>query len=484
MLEPLKRAAKRIMIKRLLDIEQRKRAHLPARFDGLGPALWDCDINAQGHLSMQGVDLVELARTLGTPRHVVDHERLVTNYREFVGAFRQHLPKVDLATSYKTNPLPGVLKALHAAGTWAEVISEFELWLALELGVPTERIVLNGPGKGRQAIELGVSRGIGLINLDGKDEIPWVVESARRAGRRQRVGLRVVTSVGWASQFGTRIDSGEVFEAFADIATHPELIPCALHVHLGTGIKDVGAYLQAVREVLECARELRLRQGIHITCFDFGGGFAVPTVRSLDEWDGRMLSQGLPARMATPDDCPKPADYALPIAQLIREFHPEPDDQQPQILFEPGRAITSSAQLLLLQVVVAKHARDATPKLILDGGKNITMPMGWETHQVFAASRMNESAAQPCDLYGPLCHPGDIVARNKRMPDMRAGDVLAVMDAGAYFIPNQMNFSLPRPPVSLLRNGQLSEIRASESFADIVRLDHVNADESGHESGH
>jgi diaminopimelate decarboxylase len=473
MLEPLKRAAKMFVVRRLLDEDRRRRAHLPAGFDGLHPPLWDCAINASGHLAMQGVDLVALARELGTPRHVVDHDRLVANYREFVGAFRKHLPKVELATSYKTNPLPGVLKALHAAGTWAEVISEFELWLALRLRVPPERIVLNGPGKGRNGIELGVSRGIGLINLDGPDEIPWVVASARRAGRRQPVGLRVVTSVGWASQFGTRIDNGEAFDAFAEMARHPELQPCALHVHLGTGIKDVGAYLQAVREVLACARELRERLGIRITCYDFGGGFAVPTVRSLDEWDGRMVALGLPARMALPEDCPGPKDYAEPIAGLVREFHPQPDDQ-PQILFEPGRAITSSAQVLLLRVMVAKRLRDGVPKLILDGGKNITMPLGWETHQLYAANKMNVPASQLYDLYGPLCHPGDIVARNKRMPAMEADDILAIMDAGAYFIPNQMNFSLPRPPVSMLRHGRIEEIRGAETFADIVRLDHVD----------
>ena len=478
MLEPLKRAVKTVMVRRLLYAEKRKRAHLPSSFDGLGPGLWGCGINDTGHLSAQGVDLVELAQSLGTPRHVVDHDRLIANYQDFVEAFRKYLPKVNLATSYKTNPLPGVIQALHAAGTWAEVISEFELWLALKLGVPPERIVLNGPGKGPVAIEMGVSHGIGLINLDGPDEIPWVLASARRAGRRQDVGLRVVTSVGWTSQFGTRIDSGEAFDAFAEMARHPELNPCGLHVHLGTGIKDVGAYMSAVREVLECSRALRSRHNIRISCYDFGGGFAVPTVRSLDEWDGRMLALGFPARLATPDDCPKPGDYALPISRLIREFHPEPDEQQPQILFEPGRAITSSAQILLLKVLVAKRARESPTKLILDGGKNITMPLGWETHQVFAASKMSTPEAEAYDLYGPLCHPGDVVARNKKLPPMQAGDVVAIMDAGAYFIPNQMNFSLPRPPVSMLKQGRITEIRAAETFADIVKLDDLRGDDA------
>jgi len=471
MIEAAKRLIKQWRIRQLLAIEQRKRLGLPPQFEGLPPELWGMAVSRAGHLVLQDCDLVDLAQTHATPLHVVNHARLVADYRAFVEAFRRHIPRVELATSYKTNPLPGVLQALHDAGTWAEVISHFELWLALQLKIDPQRIILNGPGKGRESVELGISRGIGLINIDAPDEIPWVVDSARRHGIKQRVGLRVVTSVGWSAQFGTRIDNGESLAAFEEIVRHPELVPSGLHLHLGTGIKNVDAYAQAIRQVLEFARVLRDRLGVRIECIDLGGGFAVPTVRSLDEWDGRMVSLGYPARMAVPADCPRVDDYAAPISRLIREFYPGPDESLPQILFEPGRAITSAAQTLLLRVLTVKASRTGVPKLILDGGKNITMPLGWETHQMFAASRLNEPATEVYDLYGPLCHPGDVVARYKRLPPMKAGDLIAIMDAGAYFIPNQMNFSFPRAPAVMVQGGRVREIRKREAFADIVRLD-------------
>lgn len=455
----------------MLQAEQRRRAPLAQRWDGLGPARWGLEVNERGRIAARGHDYVEIAARFGTPLHIVDHARLVQNYREFVGAFRKRLPNVQLATSYKTNPLPGVLKALHEAGTWAEVISHFELWLALGTGIDAERIVLNGPGKGPESVALAVERGIGLINLDGPDEVPWVVENCRRLGTQQRVGLRVVTSVGWSSQFGTRIAAGESFDTFTRIAKHPELLPCALHMHLGTGLKDVKTYLRAIREVLEFARELRERLGIVIDCYDFGGGFGVPTVRSIDEWDGRMIALGMPPRMPLPDDTPSISDYAEPIADLIEEFHPGPAERGPRILFEPGRAITSSAQSLMLRVLTVKQSRDGRPKLILDGGKNLTIPLGYETHQVFAANRMDAPENTTYDVYGPLCHPGDVIAHCKQMPEMSAGDYMLVMDAGAYFIPNQMNFSFPRPPAVMIRDGKVTMIRERESFDDIVRLD-------------
>ncbi len=479
MLGSLKDYVKLLRIRQLLEVERRKRANLPSGFDGLPPDAWDLSINGNGHLACGEIDLVEVAHTYGTPLHLINRARLLKDYSAFVGAFRRHLPKVELATSYKTNPLPAVLTTLHRAGTWAEVISPFELWLALELKVAPERIVLNGPGKGRESVDLAVRRGIGLINIDGPDEIPWVVESAQRWGRQQRVGLRVVTSVGWSSQFGTHIDAGESLAAFAQISQHRELAPCGIHVHLGTGIKNVDSYLRAIKEVLEFARALQAQLGIRITCYDFGGGFAVPTVRSMDEWDGRMISLGYPARMPNPADCPEPADYAAPIARLIREFHPGPDDEMPQLLFEPGRAITSSAQTLLLSVLTVKRPAGGPPKLILDGGKNITMPLGWETHQLLAANRLNEASVESYDVYGPLCHPGDIVMRHKCLPRMRPGDVVSIMDAGAYFIPNQMNFSFPRPSAIMIDGARIREIRRRETYADIVRLDALDLVDGG-----
>ncbi len=242
-------------------------------------------------------------------------------------------------------------------------------------------------------------------------------------------------------------------------------------MHLGTGIKNVDAYVRAIEEILEFSRVLQAQLGIRITCYDFGGGFAVPTVRSMDEWDGRMVSLGYPARMPIPADCPGPADYAAPIARLIREFHPGPDETMPQLLFEPGRAITSSAQTLLLSVLTVKRPASGLPKLILDGGKNITMPLEWETHQLLPANKLNEVDLEAYDIFGPLCHPGDIVMRNKLLPQMRPGDVISIMDAGAYFIPNQMNFSFPRPSAIMLDGASIREIRSRETYADIVRLD-------------
>ncbi len=111
--------------------------------------------------------------------------------------------------------------------------------------------------------------------------------------------------------------------------------------------------------------------------------------------------------------------------------------------------------------------------LIVDGGKNVSMPLGWETHQIFAANKMTGVRDQKYDIFGPLCHPGDIVAKNQKFPELEVGDILTIMDAGAYFIPNQMNFSNPRPPVVCVSDGEHAIVRQREVFEDIVRLDNI-----------
>lgn len=470
MYSSIKRAYVRLMIRRLLRSEANARRTLPAEFGGLPPQLWNCSVGPGGGLLIGGLDAGDLASSFGTPLQVVDVERLRQIHDDFLGSFTRHYPATRLATSYKTNPVPFVIAKLHGMGTRAEVISDFELWLARRLGLTGDTIIVNGPGKSAAMIEHAVDIGVRMINIDGPGEIDQIAAAAERRNRVQPVGVRVVTSVGWSSQFGLSIADGAAFAAFEAIARKPSLVASGVHLHLGTGIKSVDTYLKAIREVLDFAREIRQRLGLALSTFDLGGGFGVPTVRSMDAWDVRMVAAGHPSREAIPHLCPTPEQYARQIALLFKEHFPDPA-LSPEIVLEPGRAITSGAQTLLLRVVAVKTPKGAGRQLILDGGKNITMPLGWETHRIFPASRMLDEGHVRCDLFGPLCHPGDVIAQHLLFPALDIGDPVAVMDAGAYFIPNQMNFSNPRPAIVAIEHGEPRLVRARESYDDVIRLD-------------
>src|SRR5262249_25460286 len=139
--------------------------------EGLPPDRWDLEVSPDGHLAIQGCDSVMLAEHYGTPLYVVDRARLERNYRGFIDTFLAHYPRVEVGYSYKTNPLPGAIQVLHGLGANAEVISHFELWLALRLGVPPDRIIFNGPGKTPESLRVAVEKNIKLINIDGLGEI-------------------------------------------------------------------------------------------------------------------------------------------------------------------------------------------------------------------------------------------------------------------------------------------------------------------------
>jgi len=435
------------------------------------PALWGLEVDSDGGLAWGGCRLEQLARDFGTPLHVVDATQLERSFRSFRDAFAARYPRVDVAYSYKTNPLPGVLRELHGFGASAEVISHLELWLALQLGVPAHKIVFNGPAKTPEALELAVRRGVKLINIDGIEEIARIDELASLYGRKQRVGVRIITSVGWASQFGFRVRGDEALRAFERIKKCRHLRPAALHVHLGTSLRTPETHAQASREAIEFAETLRTSLGIVLEHIDLGGGFGVPTVKALSQIELRLLGAGYPVR--PPTNGFAVAEFAAAICAAVETYSARPEPgRSPELILEPGRALTSGSQALLLSVLSAKAGDRGVRYAIADGGRNLTMPLAYEYHEVFVANRMRlDAPTSRQTVFGPLCHPADVVVAGRELPSMEAGDVLAVMDAGAYFIPNQMTFSHPRPAVVMITGGTPRLIREREAFKDVVAHD-------------
>jgi diaminopimelate decarboxylase len=437
----------------------------------LSEKLWDCHIGPSGEMTVGGIAVTALAKEFGTPLHVIHTDCLRRNYNDFLRAFAGTTARVSLGTSYKTNPVPFVLETLHECGSLAEVISHFELWLALELGIPGSRIVFNGPGKTHESLELAVENGVRLINVDSHEELEELEAICARRGHRQSIGLRLTTSVGWESQFGFAIESGSAMRGFAAAASSGHLDPVGIHLHLGTGISTTRTYVQGVSECLALGREVKRALGVSLSKMDFGGGFGVSTTLPRGRWARILEEMGSPVEVPLPGSKPAPSDYARELVPMINAYFADVAAPDPEVVFEPGRAITASAQTLLLTVLRVKRQDRRTPDVILDGGRNLTMPLAWEFHEVHPANRMLEDALTSQNLYGPLCHPHDVIALNKSLPRLERGDVVAVMDAGAYFIPNQTNFSNPRPGIVAVENGSARLVRTPESFADIVRLD-------------
>lgn len=438
---------------------------------GLAPSRFGIEVDAARGLLLEGVALHELASRWGTPLHVVCAAKLRDNARRF-----QHVPSgssagCEVFYSYKTNPVPGVLSLLHSLGVGAEVISHYELWLARQLGVPPERIVYNGPGKSDASIREAVAAGIQILNLNHPEEIPRVARIARELGVRARVGLRVSTSHGWSAQFGTPIAEGAALRAYEQALREPSLDVRGLHAHRGGMIRDRASLLGFVDEVLAFTDVLSTELGIELEILNFGGSLGSPTVAPLDPKD-RKWNQALFRELPPPDvDAALSIDdYVASLVERVETHYRERGRPRPRLFVEPGRAMTSNAQLLLTRVLTTKDAGEAT-YAVLDAGINHAESVRSEYHQVFVVNRYGEAPLRVHTLVGPICTPGDTLYSAVRLPPLACGDTLAIMDAGAYMVPFSTAFSFPRPAVVLVDGGQVSPLRRAERFEDLVAYD-------------
>ena len=363
--------------------------------------------------------------------------------------------------------------ALHEFGAYAEVVSGFELWLALRLGVDPDRIIYNGPGKTENDLATAVARNIKIINIDSPQEMDIIDRIAEKHGHRQHVGVRVVTATGWKSKFGFSIETGAAFEAYRYLKGLKNVVPSGMHVHLASGMGDVTHYAWAAREMLKLARLLEDNLDINIRYFDLGGGYStVPSVRGYTPIEQTLMNANIPVQEATLRPCPSTAEYSKAIIHVFNKYYPQNSSvEPPTIILEPGRAITSTAQFLLLKVLDLKPPRNGITDVILDGGRNVAAPAEWECHEILHASRMTSPPAGYYQVFGPTCTPYDFLYKIKRLPYLKRGDILALMDAGAYFIPTQANFSFPRAAAVMVGDGKQWLIRKREDYGDIVGKD-------------
>jgi diaminopimelate decarboxylase len=466
MIRPLTRRSKQALKTALSTLAQ----HRNARRRPLPPRLWDLEVDAAGHLTLEGHALAELTARWGSPLHVVHAAALRRNARAFLDD--EGGPPCEVYYSYKTNPIPGVLRLLHAEGIGAEVISEYELWLALRLGVDPARIVFNGPVKSDASLREAIGRGIALLNANHREELTRIGAVAAELGRRPITGVRVCTSASWGGQFGAPIDGGEALAAIEEACRNPHLDMRALHVHFGAPLRTEEQLRQLLDETLDLAHVAAERFGFELDILDLGGSLAIPTVQALSSKDKRLNMTFL-ADLPPPDPgrTLEIRAYVRLVRRLVRAGCQRRGLPVPRIVLEPGRALTGNTQLLLTTVHTLKHASNAAPYAILDAGINLAQSVQSEFHQVYAATKMHASNYGSYRLAGPICSPGDVLYWGCTLPELAPGDTLAIMDAGAYFVPFATSFSFPQPAIVLVDDGAVRPLRRAERFEDLVLCD-------------
>jgi diaminopimelate decarboxylase len=217
-----------------------------------------------------------------------------------------------------------------------------------------------------------------------------------------------------------------------------------------------------------------LKEKVNVTVryLDIGGGFGVPTVKSTSWIENRLHHDFF--RPVMPPDTSVAPSVELFIRKIVNKMRQKCNQYKlplPILLVEPGRAMTSNAQILLSRIGDLKTGKNGYQIALTDAGINLTHPMSWEYHEIFAANKMNDECSQFYGIAGPICTPTDLFVKNKQLPSLEIGDILSLMDAGAYFTSFSTNFSFPKPAVVMVDGGKSWIIRERESHEDMTRLD-------------
>jgi diaminopimelate decarboxylase len=436
-------------------------------------------------LRIGGVRIDGLAREQGTPLHVIDEAGLRQRTRRLRRSFVDAYPgPVDTHYAFKCNNTPGVVSIVLAEGWKPEVGTLYEWELARRSGSPAGDIVVNGPGKG-PLLERAIGEGAGLIVIDSLNELSRAGCIARDLRRTPSVLLRInpnfvprgmnrasATGSRRASVFGLDGPSGEVDAALSRLVASGTPRFAGFHCHAGTGIRSPEDYRVPLERILAFA-ERAAALGLTTRVLDIGGGFGVPTSRELSTGEfllyqalGRLPDPPRPRRF------PPVERFAEAIGNTIASACARRGLPLPRLIVEPGRAVVSGAGVLLVTVHAVKHRRGVGSWVITDGGAGtVAFPMFYEYHEVFLCRDVHAARTHRYHLVGSACHSADWIARNKRMPPLAPGDVLAICDAGAYFTVQESNFGFPRPAIIAVRDGRTRVLRRRETFEDMVARD-------------
>ena len=453
------------------------------------------------HLTVNGVDTIELVKEFDSPLFVFSEPRIRDNIRRLQLAADAVDRPIKFCYASKANSNMAILRVVLDSGIDIEVNSGGELFKALRVGFRPDQIIFNGTSKSDDELDQAVRAGIYAINVDSIYEIDLVEQSVERLRARgeeigaARITLRLVPEIGTRSHLGLQtalltskfgISSSEVLDAFRRGLQNPDLVKvCGIHIHVGSQTPDVEPFAEAFRSMWEHLVTIHRETGHTLEHINLGGGIPVNYLRDrsqadqLPEHERDMLGAEL-----------EPATVLTEALRVARESARAADAEhmldQVTILLEPGRSVIADAGLVLTTVRNIKSRPETGDVwLLTDAGYNIMLSMNnykWYYHLI-SASRASAPYRSDYKVAGPLCDSGDVyfdIEREGRLPDYRKlpedvgpGEVLALLNCGAYSLAQMFHYNgRPLPAAVLVRkDGAADLIRRRDTYEDLITHD-------------
>lgn len=401
-----------------------------------------------GVLCAEGIPLPELKAAFGTPCYVYSAAQIQENIRALRRAF-SGLP-LELFYAVKANSNGAILRLISRAGLGAEVVSGGELLRALQAGFPGERVILTGVGKTQEELKLALDHKVRAIVVESMGELGLLSDLAPGRDRMVPVALRLHPALEpdthphlatglVGSKFG--LDPKAMGDALKHISRTRDLLLVGLHVHLGSLISSAMPYLAALEKLVPYAVAAR-SLGLEPKFLDLGGGFSIPYQ------DGE-------------------ADFPWEeLAQALRSCSPE----GLSLVLEPGRAVVGNAGILLTMVLYRKRVHDKNFVVVDAGMNDLLRPSLYGARHRVLPGQEHTGPENNVDVVGPLCENADFIAKDCPLPPVEPGELLAVLDTGAYgFVMSSQYNSRPRAAEVLLIDGKAWLVRRRELPEDLWR---------------
>lgn len=425
----------------------------------------------QGRLCAENVDLQALAEEHGTPLYVYSKATITDHFTRLDAA----LERLDHMICYavKANSNLAVLATIARLGGGFDIVSGGELFRVLRAGGQASKCTFAGVGKTRSEIEFALCEGIYCFNAESEAELRCINQIAGEMGLQAPVAVRVnpnvdakthakITTGKKENKFG--IDFERIPAVYEMIASEcPNLEIRGLQMHIGSQLTSVEPFVEAVEKVKPLVREMKERHGLQF--FSIGGGIGIVYQQSLDsgsaDWWSLEGNESHPLTIQA---------YAGAVVPLL-------EDLGLRILLEPGRFMVGNAGVLLTRVVYEKRGEAKVFKIVDAAMNDLIRPTlyeGW--HQIVPVIKQDAAQSELCDVVGPVCETGDYLAKDRALPPVRAGDVLAVMSAGAYGFTMASNYNTRPMPAEILVDGAEAHlVRERQTLEDLIRGEHVPA---------
>ena len=423
-------------------------------------------VNEQGHLTVGGMDTVELAKEYGTPLYIMD-EGLI---REHCRSFRESMDKYYggqglVCYASKAFCCKAMCRIMLEEGLGLDVVSEGELYTALSVGFPAEKLCFHGNNKTDHELSYALENGVGRIIVDNIYELERLDRLAEKTGRTANIMYRIKPGIDAHthnfimtgqidSKFGFALETGEAYEAVKKAIECSHINLVGLHCHIGSQIFDIDPFVKAAEVMLTFIAKIKDELGFEVKELNLGGGFGI---------------------RYTEEDAPVGYDkYMEKVSEKVKEVCAEKNVKLPFILIEPGRSIAAPAGITLYTVGGRKEIPNIRTYVSVDGGMgdNPRYALYQSKYDVEVANKANLPKTETVTVAGKCCETGDLIGEGMPIQPVEPGDILAVLATGAYNYSMSSNYNrIPKPPVVMISDGKSRVVVKRETFEDIVRND-------------